>query len=214
MFLKFPSVYLPQIMKEQIIQKATDLFFTIGVRNVTMDDIAHELGISKKTIYVHFENKTKLVEAVTFSAFEDICNGIDGICNATKNPIVEIYEIKQFMMERLREEHSSPQYQLQKYYPKIYQTLKKKQFEVTHCCVKDNLNKGIKQGLYRSNIDIEFISRLYFNSLIIIKDEELFPLRFFTIKNKMEYYIEYHLRGICTLKGIKTLEKIINKNNI
>ena len=88
-------------MKEKIIQKATELFFTIGVRNVTMDDIAEQLGISKKTIYLHFENKTKLVEAVTFTAFDNICNGIDGICVATKNPIIEIYEVKQFMMEHL-----------------------------------------------------------------------------------------------------------------
>ena len=199
-------------MKEKIIQKATELFFTIGVRNVTMDDIAEQLGISKKTIYLHFENKTKLVEAVTFTAFDNICNGIDGICVATKNPIIEIYEVKQFMMEHLKEENSSPQYQLQKYYPKIYQTLKKKQFEVTQGCVKDNLNKGIQLKLYRPNIDVEFISRLYFNSLTLVKDDELFPRKYFSLKNRMENYLEYHLRGICTSKGLDFLEKYIDEH--
>ena len=199
-------------MKEKIIQKATELFFSIGVRNVTMDDIAEQLGISKKTIYLHFENKTKLVEAVTFTAFDNICNGIDGICVATKNPIIELYEVKQFMMEHLKEENSSPQYQLQKYYPKIYQTLKKKQFEVTQSCVKDNLNKGIQLKLYRPNIDVEFISRLYFNSLTLVKDDELFPRKYFSLKNRMENYLEYHLRGICTPDGLAFLENYINEH--
>ena len=64
-------------MREKIIHKASELFLTLGFKSVTMDDIANALGISKKTIYVHFNNKTKLVEAVTFTLFENICDGID-----------------------------------------------------------------------------------------------------------------------------------------
>ena len=71
-------------MKEKIIQKSTELFLTLGFKSVTMDDIASEMGISKKTIYVHFKNKTKLVEAVTFYLFATICTGIDSICNTSK----------------------------------------------------------------------------------------------------------------------------------
>ena len=61
MFLKFPRVYLPLIMKEKILEKAGDMFLTLGFKSVTMDDLAQQMGISKKTIYTHFENKTKLV---------------------------------------------------------------------------------------------------------------------------------------------------------
>ena len=60
-------------MKTKIIKRATELFLTLGFKSVTMDDIANELGISKKTIYVHFKNKTKLVEEVTFNLFNLIC---------------------------------------------------------------------------------------------------------------------------------------------
>ncbi len=63
-------------MRENIIHKSSELFLTLGFKSVTMDDIANAMGISKKTIYVHFSNKTKLVEAVTFTVFENICNGI------------------------------------------------------------------------------------------------------------------------------------------
>ena len=112
-------------MKEKITITATELFLNLGFKSVTMDDIANEMGISKKTIYTHFNNKTALVTEVTSSLFCVISEGIDLICAAEKNSIEELYEIKRFVMEHLKNEKSSPQYQLQKYYPKIYATLKK-----------------------------------------------------------------------------------------
>ncbi|MGI9550098.1 MAG: TetR/AcrR family transcriptional regulator, partial [Aurantibacter sp.] len=104
-------------MKTKILEKATELFLNLGFKSVTMDDLAREMGISKKTIYSHFENKTHLVEACTLHLFNTISQGIDYICSLGKNPIEELYEIKKFAMLHLKDEKSSPQYQLQKYYP-------------------------------------------------------------------------------------------------
>ena len=115
-------------MKQKILHKATDMFLSLGFKSVTMDDIAAELGVSKKTIYNHFSNKTALVNEVTNSVFEIVCEGIDLICSKEENPIDELYEIKRFSMDYLKNEKTSPQYQLQKYYPKIYMSLKIKQF--------------------------------------------------------------------------------------
>jgi len=78
------------------------------------------------------------------------------------------------------------------------------------CCVTDNLKRGIKQGLYRDSIDVDFISRIYFSSIISIKDQDMFPLQKFSINMLMEYYLEYHLRGICTEKGLTKLNQFIN----
>ena len=83
-------------MKDKIIIKSTELFLNLGFKSVTMDDIANEMGISKKTIYVYFKNKTKLVEAATFHLFDVICGGIDCIFNKSSNPIEELYDIKMF----------------------------------------------------------------------------------------------------------------------
>jgi predicted transcriptional regulator len=199
-------------MKDEILHKATDLFITLGFKSVTMDDIANKMGISKKTIYLHFKNKTKLVEATTMSMFNLISYGIDCICTLEKNPIEEIYDIKAFVMEHLKDEKSSPQYQLQKYYPQIFATLKKKQFDLMQDCVKENLERGIKLKLYRTTINIDFISRIYFNSILAIKDKDLFPLKQFSMNMLMEHYIEYHLRGICTQKGLDVLTQITNSN--
>ena len=162
-------------MREKIIHKASELFLTLGFKSVTMDDIANALGISKKTIYVHFNNKTKLVEAVTFTLFENICDGIDCICLDANNPIEELYDIKMFVMQHLKNEQASPIFQLKKYYPNIHDALKTRQFEKMHQSVSESLTKGIETKLFRSNIDIDFIARLYFNGMTGIKDEAIFP---------------------------------------
>ena len=207
MFLKFPIVSLPSIMKDKILNKAADMFLTLGFKSVTMDEIATALGVSKKTIYTHFGNKTELVEEATLSTFQFISEQVGNICNLEKNPIEEIYDIKRFIVEKLKNEKSSPQYQLQKYYPKIFNTLKKKKFELMHDCVTDNLNRGIRLELYRDTINVEFIVRMYIVGTNTLKDLDVFPLEQFTQKILMDNYLEYHLRGICTEKGIEELIK-------
>ena len=197
----------PQIMKQKILEKSNELFLNLGVKSVTMDEIATALGVSKKTIYKYFTNKTDLVDAVTGLMFDAICNSIDEICARKLNPIDELFFIKRAVLEHLNDEKSSPVYQLQKYYPKIYASLKQKQFHMMHKTIQDNLERGIQSGLFRESIDKDFISRMYFNGMVGIKDQELFPLKKYSMNTLMDYYLEYHLRGISTEKGIKQLEK-------
>jgi len=199
-------------MKDKIIQKATELFINLGFKSVTMDDIANEMGISKKTIYTHFKNKTNLVKETTLCLFETITHGIDCICELDKNPIEEMYEIKKFVMRHLKDEKSSPFYQLQKYYPDIWETLKEKQFEKMKECTEGNLKRGIAQGLFRENMNVEFISLLYFITINNLKDDVVFPLHKFPKNQLMEDFLEYHLRGIVTKKGLETLNLFIKNN--
>lgn len=198
-------------MKNQILEKATEMFLTLGFKSVTMDDIAAELGISKKTIYQHFATKPELVKHATLNLFETISCGIDDIHLQNLNPIEELFQIKQFVLQHLKNESSSPFYQLQKYYPKIHKTLKAKQFEKMGSCVVENLNRGVSLGLYRKEIDVEAIARFYFAGMTSIKDNELFPQNEFNPIHVQNLYLEYHLRGICTKSGIEKLEKL-NQN--
>jgi AcrR family transcriptional regulator len=194
-------------MKYIILETSNELFLNLGFKSVTMDEIASKLGVSKKTIYKYFANKTELVAAVTDYMFDTVSCGIDGICALKMNPIEEIFSIKRFIMRNLKDEKSSPQYQLQKYYPKIYASLTQKQFHVMQVCVLNNLKKGIENGLYRKSIDLEFISRIYFNGMVGIKDKDLFPLTDYSMNTLMNHYLEYHLRGISTEKGLQELKK-------
>jgi AcrR family transcriptional regulator len=171
-----------------------------------MDEIAGSMGVSKKTIYKYFKNKTELIDTVTHDMFNTISIGIDEICEVGMNPIHELFSINKLVMENLKNEKSSPQYQLQKYYPKIYKSLTEKQFHLMQDFVSNNLKKGIEIGLYRDCIDIEFICRIYFKGTIGIKDKDLFPLNDYSMKTLANFYLEYHLRGICTKKGLQHLE--------
>lgn len=199
-------------MKEKIIIKSTEMFLTLGFKSVTMDDIASEMGISKKTIYVYFPNKTKLVESVTMHMFNTIACGVEEVCTLKKNPIEEIYDIKNLIRDHLKGEKTSPQHQLQKYYPKIFESLKEKQFKIMNECVTGNLTRGLETGIYRSNLNIDFIARIYFNNMVGLKDPKLFPLKHFSMNELLENFLEYHIRGICTEKGNKILNKIIKTN--
>ncbi|GAB5401111.1 MAG: TetR/AcrR family transcriptional regulator [Aureisphaera sp.] len=177
-----------------------------------MDDIAQSMAISKKTIYSHFANKEAIVAVVVDNLFEEVSHGIDCICDLKLNPIEEIYEIKKLVMHHMRNEKSSPWYQLRKYYPKIHDSVKKRQFNYMQECVVDNLNRGLDQGLFRENIDVQFVSRIYFVGVSGIKDDDLFPTSMFDPSELYGMFLEYHLRGIVTPKGREILNKIIHSN--
>lgn len=199
-------------MKEKILHTATELFLNYGFKSITMDEIAEKLSISKKTIYTHYKNKTELVEVSVFMIFEQISSGIDTICALKKNPIEELFDIKEFVMENLKGERSSPHFQLKKHYPSLFYTLQKKQFEVMEGCVKENLIRGVETGYFRKEIDVDFISRIYFSGVTSIKDIETFPMGEKNMKILMTSYLNYHIRAIATSKGIEKLITILSKN--
>ncbi len=189
------------------------MFLTLGVKSVTMDEIASEMGISKKTIYAHFPTKTKLIDATASFVFEKISLGIEEIKEEKKDPIEELYAIKDFACEHLKDEKSSPQYQLQKYYPKVYSSIRKKQRKILDEITLQNLKKGIEKGVYRSDLPIEFTSRIYFTGILGIKDDDLFPEPEFSSHLLTEMHLEYHLRAIVTSKGLKKLETYLTTSS-
>lgn len=189
------------------------MFLNLGVKSVTMDEIAAEMGISKKTIYAHFPTKTKLIEATAIYIFENISCGIDKIRDENKGPIDELYTIKRFALANLKSEKSSPQYQLQKYYPKIYENLRARQKRIIEDQIQVNIKRGIQDGLYREDLPIEFISRIYFIGMIGIKDRQLFPETDYPTSDLIDMYLEFYLRAIVTNKGLLRLKEVIKSNN-
>lgn len=187
------------------------MFLLLGVKSVTMDEIAAGLGISKKTIYAHFSTKSKLIEATAFFVFDQITSGIREIREKKKDAIEELFAIKDFATAHLKNEKSSPQYQLQKYYPKISSTLKKKQQKLLEDITLDNLEKGIKTGVYRSDLPLAFTSRIYFAGILAIKDLDFFPESEFQ-QDLTELHLEYHLRAIVTEKGKEKLEILLKSS--
>ncbi|MEE9348566.1 MAG: TetR/AcrR family transcriptional regulator [Flavobacteriaceae bacterium] len=201
-------------MQEKILHTASELFLNLGFKSVTMDDIASEIGISKKTIYTFYKTKTDLVKASVLSVFDQVSLGIDSICSLDNNPIDELFKIKEFVLNHLKHENSSPIFQLKKYYPKFHYELQKKQFIVMNDCVQENIKRGIADGLFRENVDVDFTSRIYFSGVTAIKDIELFPKGKHNMKGLMNDFLTYHIRSIATEKGLKELKTIIKKMNL
>ncbi len=210
---KVSSLYLLSSMKEDILNKASELFINQGFKSVTMDDIANELALSKKTLYQHFANKETIVAVSVDAMFEEICSKIDIICDLERDPIEEMYDIKKEILHHLKDEKSAPMHQLLKYYPKIYRSLRARQFSYMQDCVMRNVRRGLEQGVYRANINEEFVCRIYFLGVTGTKDGDLFPTTLFSPGELYETYLEYHLRGIVTPKGRKILNTIIQSNH-
>ena len=196
-------------LEKSIVITSTELFLTLGFKSVTMDDIAEEMKISKKTIYTFFANKEALVQSVVFSMYSYITTNLTQIREKASNPISELYEVKMFIMHQLKGEKTSPQHQLRKYYPNIHKELQKKQFDFMTKSVKKSLTKGVEMKLFRPSIDIDFISRMYFNGMVGIKNVDMFPIEKYSPEQLMENYLDYHLRAIVTKDGMKLLSSYI-----
>jgi len=193
-------------MKEEILEKAGDLFWRIGYKSVTMDDIANDMGISKKTIYKYFKNKEVLIEASTNSTHSACHQIIDTIVAQDHNPIKENFEIKKMFKEMFQNAGSSPIYQLKKYYPKIHQKVMSKEMGTFSECIKNNIIKGIEQGYYSNEIDIEYVTQFYF-ALVFYIHENVSMEKINDIEIKA---LVYHTRAIATTRGREELELQLN----
>lgn len=213
MFLGFPAVHLPPIMREKIVDKAEEMFLRLGFKSITMDDIAKELGVSKKTIYKYFSNKAALVKTATTRLQQEIDDTIREIKSKNYNAIKEEFIVKATFKEMFKNSKTSPMYQLKKYYPEIYTTLKNKELCLFKDCNTDNLEKGIAQGLYRKDLHIDLISNFYFSLIFGVFESDLYGHEMQEVM-KIEYEVlEYHIRAIATEKGIEELERQLQTIN-
>ena len=197
-------------MRSKIILKATELFLSLGFKSVTMDDLANSMGISKKTIYQFFKNKNYLISSCMEVLQKGVVKSFKQISINAENPIIELFHVKKEAMKILGNTENAPQFQLQKFYPEIYQELKSREFDLVRDVIQESLKKGIKSGYFREEINIDFITRIYINGMRGVRDINLFPLNEFKIEKVIEDFLEYHVRAISTKKGLILLNKIYN----
>ena len=193
-------------MKKKIVDQSIQLFLKYGYKSVTMDDIAKHMGVSKKTIYVHFPTKDQLVEQSAVNHLDGIIKRINVISKQSKDPIIELYQIKKEALNHLSSEKNSPQYQLQKYYPSLYSRLKEKEFSALSGLFSNSIYEGIQTGIFRKDIDVDFVVRIFFNGIRGITNIKLFPIEIYKIEDLLLNFSEYHLRALCTHEGIIKLE--------
>jgi AcrR family transcriptional regulator len=191
-------------MKEKIIAKATDLFLKLGFKSVTMDDIAGEMCISKKTIYKYFCNKELLIEESTTMVHKEVHQIIDNIVAKNHNAIEENFEIRKMFKEMFKAGDTSPVYQLKKHYPEIYDIVMSREINECNMVFKQNIEKGIQQGLYRKDTPIDTYVDFYYTLIFSINGNVSSEKE---AKNLELQALEYHTRAMATPEGIIELEK-------
>lgn len=187
------------------------MFLKLGFKSVTMDDIACEMCISKKTIYKYFSNKEKLIEEGTEVVHQKIHAIMDEVIAKDYNAIEENFEIRKIFKEMFQSFDHSPAYQLKKHYPEIYQKMMENEIEDCSNVFGQNIEKGIKEGLYRQDTDIEASVKFYYTLIFSINENTMLEREASELELKA---LEYHTRAIATIKGITELENQLLKSNI
>lgn len=192
---------------DNIISKSTELFLRYGVKNLTMDDIAKQLGMSKKTIYLYVANKSELVLKVMQAHLDREAVYIAEAKKTAKNAIEENILMLTYMSKEVRSFNSTTFHELQKYYPDSYALFSEHREKVSLRHILNNLKTGIKEGWYRKDIDADIVSRIYVFALDILIDQQRFPSNKYNFFVLYKEFLNYHLAGIVTPKGAKYLEQ-------
>ncbi|SDG98222.1 transcriptional regulator, TetR family [Flavobacterium omnivorum] len=191
-------------MKEKIINKAKDMFLRLGFKSITMDDIAGEMCISKKTIYKYFANKELLIQESTQVLHKEVHEIITAIISRGYNAIEENFQIRKMFADMFKSSDTSPIYQLKKHYPEVYEKALEYQVQECESCFKQNIDKGIAQGLYRKDINIDVYVKLYYALIFTINENTRSEREAAALEMEA---LEYHTRAMATEKGIAELEK-------
>ena len=206
------SVVLCPIMTEvdtkQRIQKAAhDLVMQYGIRSVSMDDIAANLGMSKKTIYQYFKDKDELVEAVV----DDIIDTNQYACKAdierSENAVHEIFLVMDMMAEMFKSMNPSILFDMQKYHPAAFVKFQKHRNDYIYNVCRQNLERGITEELFRPEINVDIIARYRVETMLTAFNPEFQRSVKQTLLKIEEEIITHYLFGLVSLKGYKLILK-------
>jgi len=189
-------------MKSRILIKGTELYFRYGVKTVTMDAIANELGISKKTIYQHFPDKDTMVFDVVKAFIEQDNAKWDELDRLYSNVIEKIFKSFEMTKDLLTQMNPRLLYEIQKYFPNAYQLF----VEHGEKCINENLiadfKKGAEFGFFRDDIDFELLARLRMAEVNFAFNPDFYPNNKLPLYETQLVMLDIFMRGIMTEKGL------------
>jgi AcrR family transcriptional regulator len=204
-------VYICSMNEElkTILGKVRALYRKYGIRSVTMDDVAHELGISKKTLYQYVHDKDDLVNQVIDMEIRERKSRMETSCADICNAIEQLFEIGRCISFMLKDYSPVSEYDLRKYYPDLY--IKVRDLRRSHIMhfIQSNLIKGKEEGIYREDLNVDIISRLSVANIDSMIDSEVISITEFIEPRFYHEYFVYHIRGISNGKGIEILERLL-----
>ena len=194
-------------VKDRILSKAEELFMQFGIRSVSMDDIAQHLGISKKTIYHSFADKNELVDAVIEKDLTLRQHDCNHCTEKSLNAVHEIFSMMENLMEQFQHMNPVVIYDLEKFHFKSFKKFMAFKNQFLMDMIRQNLEWGIKEGLYREDINVDVISRFRLESMMLPFDINIYPPAKFNLPTVMQEIIQHFVYGIVTIKGYKMAQK-------
>ena len=196
--------------EKDLLLKSSELFLLNGIKSLTMNDISSKLGISKKTLYTYVSDKNDLVKKCVQLHLESNQCEMNEACNLSQNAIEELISMSKVAGELMSKMHPSILFDLKKYHADAWGLVREFEDETIFELTKSNLERGIEQGVYRTEMNVSIIATIYVSVVQSIFNSPS------SINDKMsisEYYFEvfnYHIRGIANDKGTNLINQYLN----
>ena len=195
-------------IKDKIFNAAVQLFLQYGVKSVSMDDLARELGMSKKTIYNHFSNKKELVRFTMMRFLEHDEEIILTLIAKSNSALDEMFNITRHVQYLIRAMKPSLIFDLKKYYRDTWREIENTHFAFIQKTIQSNITRGMEEGIYRAGIKPDIIAGFYSKVSECAADEQLFPINKYSKVELFTQHVHYHLHGLVNDKGRKLLQEM------
>ena len=194
-------------IKDRIKQKADELYRRYGIKSVTMDEIASQLGVSKKTIYQSFDDKNALVDAVVVEMldYNKLCSQNSRL--DAQNAVQEVYFGIENLQNMLHDMNPSILFDIERGHPGTFKKFTEFKHNFLFDLMKTNIERGKKEGLYRPEVNADLISKIRIETIMLPFNEELFPKNHYSLVYVQQELIEYFLFSMVTSKGYKLIIK-------
>lgn len=195
-----------------ILERVLALFVRYGIRSITMNDIARELGISKKTLYSDFKDKQDLINQVIDFDMSQSREFLEKLDQSDIDALQEIFQVNSRIHAYRSRYSPSFYYDLKRYFPDAYSKWIQDKRQNMYGLITKNLRKGKKEGFYRMEIREHIIARLYMARIEMLDNSEIIEEHETLSAEFMQEIFFYHLHGICNEKGLRVLSQF--KENV
>lgn len=194
----------------EVLERASQVYMRLGIKSVTMDDLARELGMSKKTLYKFFSDKNDLVNQIIEAKLNFDCEVTCIINEQAENAIDSLRKISKIVTEHFKNINPTVFYDLKKHYPEAWNKVQNHKWNFVRNLVYKNILKGIEEGVFRPEVNANIISNIYVVSTDAMHDSEIFPWPEYKFENVLQAVIDFHIHGLASEKGRSYLNQISN----
>ncbi len=197
---------IPNDRFRELVEPIRDLFYAYGLKNLSMDDISHRLGISKKTLYTFVKNKEELLEKIFLHEDDRLQLMSEEMDKLNINAIEKLLKISQLVNDEMKRINPMIRFEMQKYYTQLYDLFVERKRRNVFEGMKINIQQGINEQIYRDDINVDLVATIYLNSFIELHNSDICKMLDINFIQLFEVLFENHIRAISTSTGLAYFE--------